>query len=156
MTCAWSPQARGHLVGWPGPSPLRVWISGEPLRACPHLDFGTRWVDSARPERHHRVSWIPTTGELYVTDPVESYVRVLGVVQDRARLATLLTGWGTVGARTVAPLSWIVDRIAEAEADIASEPGTEAGDPEAGGDTAGAGPGGDRRPDVRDRPQPTH
>jgi hypothetical protein len=123
----------------PEPSSLRAWIAAEPQRACPHLDFGSRWVDPARPGRHHRVSWIPTTGELYVTDPDESYVQVLGVVQDRARLATLFTGWGTIGARPDAPLSWIVDRITEPETEAETGPGagTDPGGPEATNDAAG-------------------
>jgi hypothetical protein len=95
-----------------GPTPVQVWIAEDPLRACPHLDFGCRWIDPARPRRRHRVSWVPDTGELYVTDTAASYVRVLGVIPDRARLSTILAGWGVVGARPKPPLSWVEDRIA--------------------------------------------
>jgi hypothetical protein len=92
------------------PSPLRAWMSLDATRATPHIDFGSRWIDPARPQ-YQRVSWIPTTGELYVTDPEETYVRVLAIVPDRTQLDTMLAGWGAAGAGPVSRLSWIEDRV---------------------------------------------
>lgn len=81
----------------------------------PHVDFGTRWIDAAVPDRWHRVSWIPSTGELYVTDSDETYVRVLAVLRTEGRVAEALTGWATAGSRPAPQpqLLWVERRLSE-------------------------------------------
>lgn len=103
----------GRAGGRPGlESPLRSWVAEDPARAVPDIDVGTRWTDPAAPDRYHRLAWIPTTGELYVTDPAESYVRVLARIPTQEQLAAVLDGWTTVSASPQAPLRWVEDRLA--------------------------------------------
>ena len=92
---------------------LGLWVAKCRARAVPHLDFGTRWTDPTAPDCYHRVSWIPTTGELYVTDLAGSHVRFLAIVPTKAEVDAILTDWGTVGAQADAPLSWVEDRLAQ-------------------------------------------
>jgi hypothetical protein len=94
-------------------SPLRTWVAEEPCRAVPDLDFGTRWTDPATPDRYHRLAWIPTTGELYLTDSAESYVRVLARIPTAEQVAKVLDGWTTVSSRPEAPLRWVEDCLAQ-------------------------------------------
>jgi hypothetical protein len=92
---------------------LRTWVAEEPCRAVPDLDFGTRWTDPATPDRYHRLAWIPTTGELYLTDSAESYVRVLARIPTAEQVAKVLDGWTTVSSRPEAPLRWVEDCLAQ-------------------------------------------
>lgn len=96
----------------PTPSTVREWIAGDADRAVPHIDLGTRWIDDDAPGRHQRVSWVPGTGEVYVTDADGSYVRVLGVVPTARQLAYVLRGWADIGAGIRPPLSWVEKRVA--------------------------------------------
>ncbi|MGH9186194.1 MAG: hypothetical protein ACRD0U_10340, partial [Acidimicrobiales bacterium] len=91
----------------------RQWVAERPERRVPHIDFGQRWTDSTMPGSDLRVSWIPDTGELYVTDRDESYVRLLAVVPSRHDLDTALAGWAVVGASPDPPLVWIELRAVE-------------------------------------------
>lgn len=101
-----------HPVENPGPaSPLQTWLAERRERAVPHLDYGSRWTDPAAPARHQRVSWIPDTGELYVTDG--SSVRVLAVVPERRQLERALLGWAAAGAAPEPSLAWVERRIVE-------------------------------------------
>jgi hypothetical protein len=88
------------------------WIADRPQRSVPHVDFGTRWIDARMPGRVHRVSWIPTTGELYATDAEETYVRVLERRTDRGDIDGMLAGWAEECAGR-AWLSWVTYRIDE-------------------------------------------
>jgi hypothetical protein len=94
------------------PSTLREWMAADAARAVPHIDLGTRWVDHAAPAQHQRVSWVPDTGEVYVTDRTGSYIRVLGVVPTARQLAYVLRGWAEVGAGIRPSLSWVEKRVA--------------------------------------------
>ncbi|MGQ0618287.1 MAG: helix-turn-helix domain-containing protein [Acidimicrobiia bacterium] len=102
----------GHPLEAPGSrSALQSWIAQRPERGVPHLDYGTRWIDSAAPDRYHRLSWIPDTGELYVTDGTR--MRVLAVVPERRQLERALLGWAVAGSEPEAPLTWVEQRVAE-------------------------------------------
>jgi hypothetical protein len=57
------------------------------------------------------VSWIPDTGELYVTDG--SNVRVLAVVPERRQLERALLGWAAAGAAPEPSLAWVEHRLDE-------------------------------------------
>ncbi len=92
-------------------SPLQTWIAERRERAVPHLGYGTRWIDPAAPDRYQRVSWIPDTGELYVTDG--SNVRVLALIPERRQLERALLGWATAGAAPEPSLAWVEHRLDE-------------------------------------------
>jgi hypothetical protein len=64
------------------------------------------------PDRYQRVSWVPDTGEIYVTDALQTYRRVLGVIPTWAEIESALDGWAAVGASPRAPLAWIEMRLA--------------------------------------------
>lgn len=101
-----------HPVENPGAaSPLQMWIAERRERAVPHLDYGTRWIDPATPDRYQRVSWIPDTGELYATDG--STVRVLALVPERRQLERALLGWAAAGAAPEPSLAWVEHRLSE-------------------------------------------
>ena len=99
-----------HPAEHPGPaSPLQAWIAERRARAVSHLDYGTRWIDPAAPDRYQRVSWVPDTGELYVTDG--SVVRVLAVIPERRQLERALLGWAAAGAAPEPSLAWVEHRL---------------------------------------------
>jgi hypothetical protein len=91
--------------------PYEGWLTEGPQRRSPHIDFGTRWLDPTAPDRHHRVSWVPNTGELYVTDLAQTRVRVLAVIPTRPQVEEALRGWAAVGASPDPQLSWVERRI---------------------------------------------
>lgn len=94
-------------------SPVVPWMTEGSARVVGHIDLGTRWIDPAQPDRYHRLSWIPTTGELYLTDSAESYFRVMAVIPDASELAVFLTGVADVAAGQEASLAWVEDRLAQ-------------------------------------------
>jgi hypothetical protein len=115
-------------------STLSVPPVSSPAVEASEIDFGTRWVDPARPDRYLCVTWEPDSGELRATDTAGSYVRVLAVIPTRAQLDRTLTGWSAVGAGVRPSLAWIEERL-----DMLL-PGR-AGDGAAGSDPVEASPG---------------
>jgi hypothetical protein len=89
---------------------LSAWIAERPSRGTP-IDYGARWIDSERPDRYWRLSWAPGTGQLYLSDPAESDVRVLAVIADEAQVEIVLAGWTAIGSRPRPPLSWVEERV---------------------------------------------
>jgi hypothetical protein len=77
---------------------LEEFYASDPQRArAPAIAYGSLWREFA-PVPTYRLAWIPTTGELYVTelsepdernDPVE----VLGILWSRPQVEACLAGW---------------------------------------------------------------
>lgn len=93
------------------PVKLDDWLRVEPARRVPHVDFGSVWIDPAEPGTHQRVSWIPDTGELYVTDGTT--VETLGRYRTRSEVDVALAGWGEHGSGPDANLDWVRRVVAE-------------------------------------------
>jgi hypothetical protein len=98
--------------GAPSEPSFEAWVAQWPKRQVPHIDFGTRWRDAAA-AGPLRVSWVPTTGELYATDSIGSHVRVLTRDESRDQIDGMLAGWGEVGAGGDPQMSWVTSRIEE-------------------------------------------
>lgn len=87
--------------------PIDSWIAEDDRRLTPDVDFGMHWIDPEIPDRRCRLSWIPDTGELYITDLGMQRVRVLAVILRRSALEHVLVGWDEVGAGPEPMVTWI-------------------------------------------------
>lgn len=100
----------GRVGGWD--TDYAAWLTREPARRVPHYDFGSRWTgEEGMPP--HRVSWVPTTGELYEVEMGargEGLVEPLGVFPTAAAVEEAAGGWA---ARMDEPgsLYWLRDTV---------------------------------------------
>ncbi len=120
---------------------LEQFYDADPRRRhSEELEFGTDWQEAGA---RTQVSWVEATGELYaMRDPLghldsDLYgdmsveptpdgvltIEVLGVVEGRAAVASVMSGWEAAMAGGENSLSWVRDRLAHRA--------SEAGDPPA-------------------------
>jgi hypothetical protein len=122
------------------PVDLEQFYDADPRRRkSEELEFGTDWQDGgARTE----VSWVEATGELYAmrdplghleaqllgaetVDPVADEdlgVQVLGVIQGRQTVEAVMSGWQAAMPAGDNSLSWVRDRVAHADTELADPP----------------------------------
>ena len=89
-----------------------AWLAVEPARRVPHHDFGDGWT-AEESGRVHRVSWVPTTGELYAVELAEreeGFVEVLGVFATTAAIEETVPNWDSRMPRS-GSLYWLRDTI---------------------------------------------
>lgn len=107
---------------------LSEWTQERPERRVPHVDFGSRWIDPERPDVEQRVSWVPTTGELYAVDRRSGDgVQQLAVLPTHDAVNAAMDGWAAVAAGGRPHLTWLQQRLEELQID-ASEQVATAGD----------------------------
>jgi hypothetical protein len=119
---------------------LEDFYNADPRRRhSEELEFGTDWSeDGARTQ----VSWVETTGEIYAmrdplgglwSDPIgdvrptpvsdeQLTVEVLGVVNGRERATAVMSGWEAAMSSGDNSLSWVRDRIANADGEMSDTP----------------------------------
>ncbi len=69
----------------------RDWRSQRPK---PEVDFGVWWTFQGYPLWHRwRVSWIPSTGELYACQPHTNYYIELATIPNRESVEKVMDGW---------------------------------------------------------------
>lgn len=100
----------GRPGGWD--DSYSSWVAA-PARRVAHRDFGAAWTgDDATTT--HRLSWVPTTGELYVTSSRglgEPLVEVLGVFASAADVEAAVPDW-TERMQSEGSLYWLRDSVA--------------------------------------------
>ena len=114
-------------------------------RHSEELEFGTDWLEGGA---RTQVSWVEATGELYaMRDPLgglqtdvigdmrvtpvageELTVEVLGVVSGRDGIAAVMSGWEAAMPAGDNSLSWVRDRIANADTEQGDAPARPSGD----------------------------
>ena len=112
---------RGRLASpsfEPRVATLSDWMEERAARRVPHFDFGSRWIDPERPDVEHRVSWVPTTGELYAVDRRSGGgVRLLAELSTHDAVSEVLVGWAAIAASPNPQLSWIHQRLEQVAID---------------------------------------
>jgi hypothetical protein len=119
---------------------LEDFYNADPRRRhSEELEFGTDWSEGGA---RTQVSWVEATGEVYaMRDPLgglwsdvigdqgvskvsdeQLTVEVLGVVNGRDRVAAVMSGWEAAMSAGDDTVSWVRDRIAHADAEIADAP----------------------------------
>jgi hypothetical protein len=119
---------------------LEAFYDADPRRRhSEELEFGNDWMDHGA---RTQVSWVEDTGELYaMRDPLgglqsdvigdvratpvaeeQLAVQVLGVVNGRDTVASVMSGWETAMVADDDSLSWVRDRIAHADAEMNDPP----------------------------------
>ena len=113
-------------------------------RHSEELEFGRDWIDEGT---RSVVSWVEETGEVYaMLEPVEAYsadglggmhpgrveideltVSILGVVEGRAAIAAVMSGWERAMADG-GGLAWVRERIANAASEMNDPPATPSDD----------------------------
>lgn len=91
---------------------LSDWTQERAERRVPHVDFGSRWIDPARPDVEQRVSWVPTTGELYAVDRRSGDgLQLLAVLPTHDDVTQALEGWAAVAASDRPEVTWLQNRV---------------------------------------------
>jgi hypothetical protein len=119
---------------------LEAFYDADPRRRhSEELEFGNDWMDNGA---RTQVSWVEDTGELYAmrdplgglqsdvigdvrATPVEEEqlaVQVLGVVNGRDAVASVMSGWEKAMVADDNSLAWVRDRIAHADAEMNDPP----------------------------------
>jgi hypothetical protein len=119
---------------------LEQFYDADPRRRhSEELEFGSDWHDRGA---RTQVSWVEDTGEVYVMrDPLghlesgifgdmsvdrvgdaELTIEVLGVVEGRASIAAVMSGWEAAMAAGDDSVGWVRDRVANAASELADPP----------------------------------
>jgi hypothetical protein len=119
---------------------LEAFYDADPRRRhSEELEFGNDWTDRGA---RTQVSWVEDTGELYAmrdplgglqsdvigdmrATPVEEEqltVEVLGVVNGRDAIASVMSGWEKAMVADANSITWVRDRIAHADAEMNDPP----------------------------------
>jgi hypothetical protein len=119
---------------------LEAFYDADPRRRhSEELEFGNDWTDNGA---RTQVSWVEDTGEIYAmrdplgglqsdvigdvrATPVEEEqlaVQVLGVINGRDAVASVMSGWETAMVADDNSLTWVRDRIAHADVEMNDPP----------------------------------
>jgi hypothetical protein len=119
---------------------LEQFYDADPRRRhSEELEFGSDWYEGGE---RTEVSWIAATGELYamraplgglVSDVIgdmgatpvsdeQLTVELLGTVSDRPTVEAVMSGWENEMASGENSLSWVRDRVAHADTEVADPP----------------------------------
>jgi hypothetical protein len=122
------------------PVDLEQFYDADPRRrTSEELEFGNDWRDNGA---RTQVSWVETTGEIYaMRDPLGALVadvigdtraspvtdedltvEVLGVVEGRDKVAAVMSGWDQAMTSGDNSITWVRDRIGNAEAELGDSP----------------------------------
>lgn len=129
---------------------LEAFYDADPRRRhSEELEFGNDWMDRGA---RTQVSWVEDTGELYaMRDPLGNLasdvigdvralpvtdeqltVEVLGVINGRDAIASVMSGWDTAMTASDDSISWVRDRVANAASELNDPPAAPSRDLPAG------------------------
>jgi len=119
---------------------LEAFYDADPRRRhSEELEFGNDWMDKGA---RTQVSWVEDTGELYaMRDPLGNLqadvigdvralpvadeqltVEVIGVVNGRDAIGAVMSGWEGAMTASDDSISWVRDRVANADSELHDPP----------------------------------
>jgi hypothetical protein len=122
------------------PVDLEQFYDADPRRRqSEELEFGNDWRENGA---RTQVAWVEATGEIYaMRDPLGALVadvigdtraspvtdedltvEVLGTIDGRDKIAAVMSGWDTAMTAGDNSLSWVRDRIANADSELGDAP----------------------------------